>query len=155
MLKEKKEKSVKRPVGRPKKALDVKQIEMLAGFGCTLFEMAEFFSVDESTLRKNYTDVIKKGKQGLKLRLRQLQLKFASQGSVPLLIFLGKNFLGQTDKQQVDMTGNLETVLRECGFEESDIGKKDTKPDKILETDGLRTDEESVRRAFVPGEIPN
>ena len=154
-MQKEKEKKVKRPVGRPRKELDVKQIEMLSGFGCTIIEMAEFFTVDESLLRRKYMDKIRHGRQKLKLRIRQLQLKYASQGSVPLLIFLGKNLLNQSDKQQIDMTGNLEAVLKECGFEESKIGKKDSKPKKALEDDGLRTDEESVRRAFESGQVSN
>ena len=154
-MKKEKEKSVKRPVGRPKKELDVKQIEMLSGFGCSILEMAEFFTVDESLLRRRYMDKIRRGRQKLKLRIRQLQLKYAAAGSVPLLIFLGKNLLNQTDKQQVDMTGNLEAVLKECGFEESKIGKKDSKPGEIVEADGIPTNEESARRPFLNGEIPN
>tara|TARA_B100000959_G_C14966829_1_gene618109 strand:- start:1194 stop:1658 length:465 start_codon:yes stop_codon:yes gene_type:complete len=154
-MQKEKEKKVKRPVGRPKKELDVKQIEMLSGFGCSVLEMAEFFTVDESLLRRRYMDKIRHGRQKLKLRIRQLQLKYASQGSVPLLIFLGKNLLNQSDKQQIDMTGNLEAVLKECGFEESQIGKKDSKPGKALEADGVRTDEESVRRAFKSGQVSN
>ena len=154
-MQKEKEKRVKRPVGRPRKELDVKQIEMLSGFGCSVLEMAEFFTVDESLLRRRYMDKIRHGRQKLKLRIRQLQLKYASQGSVPLLIFLGKNLLNQSDKQQIDMTGNLEAVLKECGFEESKIGKKDNKPGEVVEVDGIPANEESARRAWVPGEIQN
>ena len=34
-------------------------------------------------------------------------------------IFLAKNFLGMSDKTAVDLTGNLETILKECGFEDN------------------------------------
>ena len=45
-----------------------------------------------------------------------------------MLIWLGKQYLGQSEKQEVDFSGNLETILKECGYVDNPIvnAKKDT-----------------------------
>ena len=128
---------------------------MLSSLGFTIMEIAKFFLVDESLIRRDYKDELRRGKEQMKLRLRQLQWKYAEQGNTSLLIFLGKNYLNQTDKQQVDMTGNLEAVLKECGFEESKIGKKDTKSGKVLESDRISTDQEPISGTQLDRSLPN
>jgi len=71
------------------------------------------------------------------------------------LIFLGKNYLNQTDKQQLDMTGNLEAVLKECGFEESKIGKKNTESPKVLESNRISSDQEPISDSQLDRSLPN
>lgn len=108
---------------KPKKPIDANKVQMLSSFGCQLNEIARFFAVDESTIRKNFQEEVKVGKEQMKIKLRQLQWKHAELGNTALLIFLGKQYLGQSDKNEIELAGNLEAVLRECGFEESPIQK--------------------------------
>ena len=70
----------------------------------------------------------------MRIKLRQMQFKLA-ETSPAMSIFLGKNILNQSDRQSIDLTGNLETVLKECGYQDSSIGTKKTNPeqDEILE----------------------
>ena len=70
----------------------------------------------------------------MKIKLRQIQFKLAETNAA-MSIFLGKNYLAQTDRQSIDLTGNLETVLKECGYEDSNIGKDETNPqqEEVLE----------------------
>ena len=145
----------RKSVRKRKSRVDREKVEMLSSFGCTIMEIAKFFLVDESLIRRDYKDELRRGKEQMKLRLRQLQWKYAEQGNTSLLIFLGKNYLNQTDKQQVDMTGNLEAVLKECGFEESKIGKKDTKSGKVLESDPISTDQEPISGTQLDRSLPN
>ena len=145
----------RKSVRKRKSRVDREKVEMLSSFGCTIMEIAKFFLVDESLIRIDYKDELRRGKEQMKLRLRQLQWKYAEQGNTSLLIFLGKNYLNQTDKQQVDMTGNLEAVLKECGFEESKIGKKDTKSGKVLESDRISTDQEPISGTQLDRSLPN
>ena len=92
-------------MARPKKYnLDTKQIEQLASFGCTNIEIASFFGCDESLIRKSYSEYIAKGREKGKIRLRQLQMRAAEKGNVAMLIWLGKQMLGQTDKQEITTT---------------------------------------------------
>jgi predicted metal-dependent hydrolase len=108
---------------KPLRKVDANKVQMLASFGCQLTEIARFFSADESTIRKKFHTEIKVGREQMKIRLRQLQWKHAEQGNTALLIFLGKQYLGQSDKNELELAGNLEAVLRECGFEDSPIQK--------------------------------
>tara|TARA_Y100001938_G_C8081680_1_gene429529 strand:+ start:595 stop:1008 length:414 start_codon:yes stop_codon:yes gene_type:complete len=129
--------------GRPKIEIDEAKLEMLAEFGCSNQELASFFECSEETLRKNYKPIIDKGRELQKISLRRAQFKAVKNGSVPMMIFLGKNLLQQSDKQHIDLTGNLEAVLKECGFEDSNIGEEDSEQGKVLEPDKLQADSES------------
>ena len=95
----------KKSVGRPKKYnLDTNQVEQLAGFGCTDTEIASFFDIPRTTLERNYEHYITKGRESGKIRLRQYQWSAAKKGNVAMLIWLGKQILGQSDKQEITTT---------------------------------------------------
>tara|TARA_R100000808_G_scaffold14732_1_gene34605 strand:- start:6770 stop:7171 length:402 start_codon:yes stop_codon:yes gene_type:complete len=130
----------KNKVGRPRIEIDEAKLEMLAEFGCGNRELALFFECSEETLRTRYKKIIDLGREKQKIKLRQAQYKAVESGSVPMMIFLGKNLLGQSDKQHLDLSGNLEAVLKECGFEEANIGKEDTEQGEVLESDQLSSD---------------
>ena len=90
-------------MARPKKHnLDTEKVEQLAGFGCTNTEIASFFGCDESLIRKSYSEFLSKGRDKGKIRLRQLQWRAAERGNVSMMIWLGKQVLSQTDKQEVE-----------------------------------------------------
>ena len=90
-------------MARPKKHnLDTEKVEQLAGFGCTNTEIASFFGCDESLIRKSYSEYLSKGRDKGKIRLRQLQWRAAERGNVSMMIWLGKQVLGQVDKQEVE-----------------------------------------------------
>lgn len=84
-------------VGRDKKVVPPKDVERLAQMGCKDSEIAEWFGVDENTLRYNFSVELLKGKLALKQSLRQAQIRLAMSGNATMLIFLGKNILGQSD----------------------------------------------------------
>ena len=86
-------------MARPKKYdIDTEEVQKLAKYGMTNVEIADFFGCDESLIRKSYSEYLTKGRAKMKLRLRQLQWDSAEKGNVAMLIFLGKNILGQQDK---------------------------------------------------------
>ena len=124
----------KKKRGRPLVKMNAEQVEGLAEFGCTMLEIAKFFKCDESTVRKRYKEEVSDGREKMRIKLRQMQFKLA-ETSPAMSIFLGKNILNQSDRQSIDLTGNLETVLKECGYQDSSIGTKKTNPeqDEILE----------------------
>ena len=95
----------KKSPGRPKKYnLDTKQVEQLAGYGCTDTEIASFFDISRTTLERNYEQYITKGRESGKIRLRQMQWASAKKGNVAMLIWLGIQILGQSDKQEITTT---------------------------------------------------
>ena len=98
-------------MGRPKKYnIDTEQVEKLAGLGCSNTEIASFFDVGEHVIRKSYAEFLEKGRDKGKIRLRQWQMKAAQRGNVAILIWLGKQMLGQSDKQEIQMNKPIDDV---------------------------------------------
>ena len=129
---------------------------MLASFGCSFFEIAKYFACDESIIRKKFRDVYEQGRQDLKLKLRQAQLKSALEhGSQALLIWLGKNYLNQSDKADTDAVNNLENVLKSCGFEDNKIGKTSSEQEEVVELLRLQSDTTTTRSSPVKRTLPN
>ena len=88
-------------MARPKKHnLDTEKVEQLAGFGCTNTEIASFFGCSENTIRRSYGEYLTKGRDKGKIRLRQLQWRAAERGNTSMLIWLGKQVLGQSEKTE-------------------------------------------------------
>jgi len=121
--------------------IPAEKVKMLSSFGCTYIEIGKYFGCSEKVIRERFRTEYEQGKEEMKLSLRQLQWKHAGQGNTALLIFLGKNYLNQTDKSQVDMTGNLETVLKEVGFQGNPMDDQaDSSQREIVEAGGVQTD---------------
>ena len=121
--------------------LDPDKIRALASFGCTILDIAKYFQCDESTIRKNYKAEFESGLEDLKLSLRKNLIKMSlEEQNTAASIFLAKNFLGMSDKTAVDLTGNLETVLKECGFEDSPYDQTGSEQAEALSVLGIQTD---------------
>lgn len=86
--------------GKNKRVIDPLEVEELAKLWCTYKEMADFFQIPVETLKYNFSDIIEKGRSETKQQLRKAQLKVALSGNVSMLIWLGKNILGQLDKPE-------------------------------------------------------
>jgi hypothetical protein len=91
--------------GLRKRIVPPKDVYELASIGCSDREIARWFDVDENTLRYNFSDILEKGREDLKHSLRRAQLKLALGGNAVMLIWLGKNLLGQSDNP-MDSTAN-------------------------------------------------
>lgn len=92
--------------GRPKVEIDQSQFEKLCKMQCTLPEIAGWFSCSEDTIQRwckrtyggeTFAVVFARLREGGKASLRATQFKLA-QKSPAMAIFLGKNWLGQTDR---------------------------------------------------------
>jgi hypothetical protein len=84
-------------VGRNKKPITTGDVFKLAAIGCKDIEIAEWFGIDSNTLRYNFSVELLKGRETLKQSLRRKQIEVAMTGNPTMLIFLGKNLLGQSD----------------------------------------------------------
>jgi hypothetical protein len=74
-------------------------------------EIGDYFGVNEGTIRKGYSAFLIKGRANRKAKLRQLQWRSAEAGNVAMLIFLGKNELGQSDRQDITTNGESITAI--------------------------------------------
>ena len=84
-------------IGRDKKPVPADDVFKLAAIGCKDHEIADWFGVDANTLRYNFSVELLKGRETLKQSLRRKQIEVAMGGNAVMLIFLGKNLLGQSD----------------------------------------------------------
>ena len=99
-------------MARPKKYdIDKTQVEKLASYGCTVREVANFFGCSEDLIKKSYSQFMTKGKDKGKIRLRQMQWRSEENGSVPMQIWLGKQVLGQTDKQELTEIKPIDDIV--------------------------------------------
>ena len=102
-------------MGRPRIQIDVKQVTDLAKQGATHREIADYLGVSRSTISSKFGKDIAKIRALLHIRLRQTQWKTAIDGSVQMLMFLGKHELGQgvEEKGDVNVTIKRRSVSRE------------------------------------------
>ena len=89
------------PAGRPKKEIDYTTVEKLANIQCTQDEIASFLGISTRTLQRDeqFMELFNRGRENGKMSLRRMQWKHAEK-SVPMAIWLGKQYLGQRDKVQ-------------------------------------------------------
>ena len=93
--------------GRPKKEIDYKIVEELSNIQCTQEEIASVLNISVRTLQRDeeFCRIYKNGMDNGKMSLRRMQWGAAKQGNTTMLVWLGKQYLGQTDKQ--DVTHNI------------------------------------------------
>jgi len=92
--------------GRPRKEIDQQQFERFCEIQGTLEEIAHVLDVSEDTVERwckrtyevGFADTYKKFSATGKMSLRRYQFEAAKKGNVTMQIWLGKQYLGQTDK---------------------------------------------------------
>ncbi len=83
--------------GENKKIVDPNEVRKLASIGMKNSEIAEYLDIDDSTLNYNFKQELIKGRHDLKVSLRKAQISLALSGNAVMLIWLGRNLLGQSD----------------------------------------------------------
>ena len=87
-----------RIVGRDKEVVPPEEVYKLASIGCKDREIAEWFGINDNTLRFNFSVELLKGREYLKMSLRRAMFNNAiQQNNTVMQIFLSKNFLGLSD----------------------------------------------------------
>ena len=97
--------------GRPTKTVDYQQLQKLCAIQCTGEECAALLDIDYDTLNRHlkndgyggFTDYFKKYSANGKASLRRRQYKAAVEdGNVPMMIWLGKQYLGQKEPERAE-----------------------------------------------------
>lgn len=122
-------------MGRPRKPIDRKEFESLLFIQCTLEEVTAYFDnkldgCSEDTIERwckrtygeCFADVSSKKRSVGKISLRRTQWRLAEK-SPAMAIFLGKNYLGQTDRieqtiNEVENLAPLADMLNESDTED-------------------------------------
>lgn len=103
--------------GRPKKEIAQDQFEKLCGLQCTLEEICGWFDITDKTLdrwcietyKQHFSEVFAKKREAGKISLRRSQFRLAEKNA-SMAIFLGKQYLGQSDTPTVNY-GNDDNTL--------------------------------------------
>lgn len=106
-------------MGRPRKEIDKDQFENLCNINATLKEIAGWFRCSEDTIERwcereygaSFADTYEKYSQEGKISIRRAQIKLALSGNPTMLIWLGRQMLGQTDKQVLGIESEEENKL--------------------------------------------
>ena len=100
-------------IGRPRAKIDPDAVLVLARIHCTQAEIAAVLGCSVDTLARRFADTIKKGQDEGKASLRRMQYKAASDGNPTMLIWLGKQLLGQHEPTQEfrDLSGMTDADL--------------------------------------------
>ena len=109
----------RKKTGRPKIKIDFATVDKLCSIQCTGEEIASILNVDYDTLNarikekfgKSFSDYFESKRGTGKASLRRLQWKAAEDGNATMLIWLGKQYLGQRDKQDIDHSGGLDIKI--------------------------------------------
>lgn len=100
-------------MGRRPTPIDWVQFDKLCHIQCTAREIAAWFDTSVDTIERRCKSEHKmtfaeyyaqKKEKGL-ISLRRLQYQAAEKGSNAMLIWLGKQYLGQKDKSETEITG--------------------------------------------------
>ena len=118
----------KKKRGRPRIEVDMSVVEQHASVGATQQEIASCLGISLDTLQrqKNFAAVYKRGMDKGCMSLRHKQFNLAKAGDKTMLVWLGKQLLGQSDKREIkaDMTHRSTTELIEAarngGFSHED-----------------------------------
>jgi len=108
--------SIKKPKGRPERKpgrppadVDLEQFEKLYELQCTQEEIASFFRLSLSTIKRlaatpEVRNILDRGAALGRISIRRQQFRLLREGSNTMAIWLGKQYLGQREK--------IDTTLR-------------------------------------------
>ena len=98
-------------VGRPEKEMDWRLLDSILQYGASLIDCSELLEMSEDSIQRKikeesgqtFSEYRESKKSKIRMKLRQKQYEMAMNGNVALLIWLGKNELGQKDKLENDI----------------------------------------------------
>lgn len=128
----------KKKDGRPKitwSDRDYEIFERLCSIQATLEELESVLSLDHKTIYRlcedhykdeegkpmTFSQVYKKYSSTGKISLRRMQFKSAENGNVTMQIWLGRQYLGQTEKQQIEETNDHQITINVSGATKDDV----------------------------------
>ena len=86
--------------GRKAIELDKEQIAKLSSIHCSVDEIALIMNCSRDTIYRNYMDIVEQGRAKGKMGLRRKQWETAAKGNATMLIWLGKQWVNQSDDPQ-------------------------------------------------------
>lgn len=117
-------------MARPRKEIDKKNFESMCAYQCTQEEICAFLGVTDKTLSAwckrtygmRFSEVFRQKREMGKMSLRRKQWKLADT-SASMAIFLGKNYLGQTDQVEAKIEFESDGFIEALKGQASDTFK--------------------------------
>jgi hypothetical protein len=98
-------------MARPKKQIDPEQVKKLAAINCSHEEIGAVLGCSPDTLERRFAAAIKEGRAQGRMSLKRKQFDLAMSGNVTMLIWLGKQLLGQADKQELAVEKSIPITI--------------------------------------------
>ncbi len=111
---------IEKKKGRPLADIDWDKVDSMCKIQCTGDEIASVLDIHYDTLHNackrekgmNFSDYLPQKAMAGKASLRRVQWKAATGGNSTMMVWLGKNVLGQTDKSTIDHNVNDITGIK-------------------------------------------
>ena len=108
------------PIGRPRADIKVDEFEKLCAIQCTKQEIADWFRCSEDSVdrfcKRQYGEafaVVHEQKKSVgKISLRRRQYQVAEKGNTSMLIWLGKQYLGQRETAEVKVEQSIDESIK-------------------------------------------
>ena len=88
-------------MGRPRKVIDKEKLKQLAQLGLSNTEIGAVLDCSPDHIETKYRKTLDWGRSRRNASLRRKQYEIAMSGNPTMLIWLGKQFLGQSDKNEL------------------------------------------------------
>ena len=107
-------------MARPRIEIDKSQFEKLCSIQCTVEEIAGYFDCSRDTVerwckreyKEDFATVFSKKRGVGKISLRRSQFRMAETNPT-MAIWLGKQYLGQTERQEIAVSRNDDDTIKE------------------------------------------
>jgi hypothetical protein len=103
-------------MARPKIEFDLEEVYEFSKDYCSFIELSHMFNCSLTTIQDRYKhdpefkSAVDRGRLEAIKGLRRKQLDMAMDGNTQMAIWLGKQILGQTDKQEIDQLSRVEPI---------------------------------------------
>lgn len=114
---------------KDREVIDIEQIKAMCTIGCTVEEIAAILGTSTDWLSNEKASnpalalAMEQGYSNLRMSLRRTQIELAQSGNATMLIWLGKQYLAQSDKQVVDNNTTISITVQKAMDELRNIPK--------------------------------
>lgn len=113
---------VRKECGRPQKAFPEQEIVQLAAEGSTDGYIASRLGISKTLLTGKYKDLLDSGREQRNGDIQRRQFQLAMSGNVPMLMWLGKNWLNQGNKVERNGNDGLKELIAELNKRSEQLG---------------------------------
>lgn len=98
--------------GRPKIVIPYEQVRKLARLQCTQQEIADCLDISIDTLQRDerFMELYRRGMNHGRMSVRRAQYRAMLQGNQTMLVWLGKQYLGQRDSHEFTGAGGAPLI---------------------------------------------